>query len=95
MPPVINARFPLLGAFARRLTWGGFPVEGFGFADAGMVWRGDELPSWLGGSRPAARSAGTGVRVRLAYFVLEAAAARRFDRARGGWVFAFNARPPF
>jgi outer membrane protein assembly factor BamA len=91
----LELRFPLLGALARHLTWGGFPIEGFGFADAGMVWRGDELPSWLGGSRPAVRSAGGGVRVRLGYFVLEAAAAHRFDPTRGGWVIAFNARPPF
>jgi outer membrane protein assembly factor BamA len=91
----LELRFPLLGALSKHLTWGGFPIEGFGFADAGIVWRGDERPSWFGGNRPAARSAGGGIRVRLAFFVLEAAAAHRFDPERGGWVFAFNARPPF
>jgi len=91
----LELRFPLLGALAKHLTWGGFPIEGFGFADAGLVWWGDQAPSWFGGGRPAARSAGGGIRVRLAHFVLEAAAAHRFDRTRGGWVFAFNARPPF
>jgi hypothetical protein len=80
---------------SKQLTWGGFPIEGFGFADVGMVWRGDERPSWFGGSRSPVRSAGGGVRARLAHFVVEVAAAHRFDPSRGGWTIAFNARPPF
>jgi outer membrane protein assembly factor BamA len=91
----LEIRFPVFGLFAKRLTWGPVPLEGFAFGDGGAVWSADQLPSWLGGHRRPFASAGAGARIRLGGFVLEAAAAHKFDPVRGGWTLAINARPPF
>jgi Tol biopolymer transport system component len=90
----VELRFPLLGMFSRRLSWGSIPLEGFAFADAGAVWGRQDLPSWLD-SQTAARSVGTGARVNAGGFVVEFAAARRLGSDAPGWKFVFNARPPF
>lgn len=89
-------RFPLLGVFHREYRYGPVPIEGFLFGDAGVAWSADRDPTFRGPDRNLVRSAGAGVRVNaFGYAIVELAAARPFDRARQGWVFAFTLRPGY
>src|SRR5436305_12527497 len=47
----LELRFPILGLLSRRLTWGGVPLEGLAFADAGTAWNSGATPAWFGGHR--------------------------------------------
>lgn len=89
-------RFPLFGVFSREYRYGPIPIEGFLFGDAGVAWTSVDDPSFAGGSRDFARSAGAGVRVNaFGYAVVELAAARPLDRPGRGWMFSFNLLPGF
>ena len=58
-------RFPLLGLFSRRSFYGPFPIEMAFFGDAGVAWTSDTKPSFAGGDRDWARSAGVALRVNV------------------------------
>jgi Tol biopolymer transport system component len=77
----VEVRAPLPGLFRGELDYGRFPVELVGFFDAGIAWTRDSRPSFAGGTREFARSAGAAVRFNVfGFFALEVSAARPFDR---------------
>jgi hypothetical protein len=89
-------RFPLLGLFSRRSFYGPFPIEMAFFGDAGVAWTSDTRPSFAGGNRDWARSAGVALRVNvLGYAIAEFDYVRPFDRSRKGWIWQFGLTPGF
>jgi dipeptidyl aminopeptidase/acylaminoacyl peptidase len=94
----VEFRFPLLrpfGGVSQRM-YGPVPVEVAFFADTGVAWNRDESPSWFGGSRTAASSAGVALRVNLLGFAVgQFDVARPFQRPGQGWVFQFSLSPGF
>lgn len=92
----LELRFPLLGLFSRRFTYGPFPIEGLAFADAGVAWSGTATRALVDGQRPLVRSVGAGVRVNAARMVVEVAAARHLGPlTAGAWTLSFNFGPAF
>jgi outer membrane protein assembly factor BamA len=92
----LELRFPLIGAFMGEIHYGPLPVEGVLFADAGVAWNGDVIPTFLGGERDLVRSVGAGVRINaLGFAVVEVAAAHPLDRPGNGWLLTFNLIPGF
>lgn len=96
---VANAefRFPLLRPFgASQRMYGPIPAEVAFFVDGGVAWNRGESPSFLGGSRLGASSAGVALRVNLFGFtVAQLDLARPFQRPGRGWVFQFALSPGF
>lgn len=88
-------RVPVRGALSGQFDWGSLPIEALFFADAGTAWDTGERPPWFRGSRALFASAGAGVRLNPAGFVLEFDLARRISTEPGGWSFLFNVRPGF
>src|SRR5690606_4409080 len=93
-------RFPILGAFTGRASYGPLPMEGFIFTDAALLWShagaagsGDapEAERWR---RLMLRSVGAGVRFNARSFVFEVAGAHALDGGRG-WRLAINLGPGF
>jgi Tol biopolymer transport system component len=91
----VELRMPVAGMLSREMRYGTIPAEAFLFADAGVAWTREEVPAFAGGARRLVRSAGAGVRVNAFGMVIEAGAARPFDRAKNGWTVVFNLRPAF
>jgi hypothetical protein len=91
----MEVRFPLLRPFSRRLDYGGFPIEGLLFADAGTAWGGRAAQAGGSFSRAIRRSVGAGVRVNAMGLVLEVDVAKPLDLRRNGWSVVFNIRPGF
>lgn len=91
----LEFRFPLLRPFgASQRMYGPLPVEVALFADSGVAWNRGEKPSFLGGSREGASSAGAALRVNLLGFVIaEFDFSRPFQRPGRGWIFQFNLSP--
>ena len=91
-----EVRAPAVGLFTGNLDYGPVPVELFGFADAGVAWTADELPSFADGPRTWIVSVGGGARVNLMGFAIaEFNLVRPLDRVNDGWRFVFNFRPAF
>jgi Tol biopolymer transport system component len=89
-------RFPLLGLFSRRSFYGPFPIELAFFGDAGVAWTSDTKPTFAGGDRKWARSAGVALRANVFGFaVAEFDYVRPFDRSRKGWIWQFGLTPGF
>ncbi len=89
-------RFPLLGLFSRRSFYGPFPIELAFFGDAGVAWTSDTKPSFAGGDRQWARSAGVAIRANVFGFAIaEFDYVRPFDRTRKGWIWQFGLTPGF
>jgi hypothetical protein len=86
----LEVRFPLLGALSPRITYGGLPLEGLLFADAGTVWSGA-----TGAGRAAIRSVGAGVRASAMGLAVEVAAVRPLDLRRDGWKLVVNLLPGY
>ena len=92
----VELRFPLLGLFNKRSFYGPFPIELAFFGDAGVAWTADTKPSFAGGDREWARSAGVAVRANLfGYAIAEFDFVRPFDRTRRGWLWQFGLTPGF
>ena len=92
----LELRFPLLGLFSGRSFYGPFPIELAFFGDAGVAWTSDTKPSFAGGTRDWARSAGAALRVNVfGYAIAEVDYVRPFDRTRKGWVWQFGLTPGF
>ncbi len=88
----VELRAPLLGLLSRSLEYGPIPVEAMAFVDAGFLWTGSRAGDM---EFDRFRSAGAGARVNFGGMILEVAAARPFDRARGGWRTSVLLRPGF
>jgi hypothetical protein len=89
-------RFPLLGLFSRRSYYGAFPIEMALFFDAGLAWTSQTRPSFAGGEREWARSAGAALRVNvLGFAIAEVDYVRPLDRSRKGWLWQFGLTPGF
>ena len=94
----LEFRFPLLRPFkgANQNMYGPLPVEVGVFADAGVAWSRGEKPSWFGGRRQGARSAGVLARVNvLGFAVAQFDYARPFDRSGRGWVWQLSFTPGY
>jgi hypothetical protein len=93
----IEFRMPLLRPFGvSRRMYGPVPTELAIFADAGSAWNRGERPSFSGGSRPPAASAGFTVRTNLRGLAIAAVnVARPLEGRDKGWVFQFNLSPGF
>ncbi len=92
----VELRFPLLGLFSHRSFYGPFPIELAFFGDAGVAWTSDTRPSFAGGDRDWARSAGVALRANLLGFAIaEFDYVRPFDRTRRGWIWQFGLTPGF
>jgi outer membrane protein assembly factor BamA len=89
-------RFPLLGLFSGKNFYGPFPIEMALFADAGVAWTSDTRPTFAGGDRQWARSAGAALRVNVFGFAIaEIDYVRPLDRSRRGWLWQFGLTPGF
>ena len=87
---------PLLGLFSRRSFYGPFPLELAVFGDAGVAWTSDTKPTFAGGDRGWARSAGLALRTNIfGYAIAELDYVRPFDRTRKGWIWQFGLTPGF
>jgi outer membrane protein assembly factor BamA len=92
----VELRFPLFGVFSRRSYYGPLPVEGIVFGDTGVAWWSNDRPSFLGGSRDALRSVGTGIRFNaLGFLIGEVDFVKPIDRPERGWMWQFNFVPGF
>lgn len=91
----VEVRVPLMGILSRDLTYGSVPVEGFVFADSGLVW--SRLPTFTAASseRRLISSVGAGARINAFGLPLELAAVRALDAPARGWSFDFSFRPGF
>ena len=86
----LEVRAPLFGLLKGELSYGPVPVEAFAFADAGFLWT-RHTGSML--ERDRFRSVGAGARVNIGGIIVEAAAAKPFDRTDNGWTASFLLRP--
>jgi Tol biopolymer transport system component len=90
----LELRAPLTGVRSRDLRYGPVPLEGFVFADSGLVWARSADFAARGGRRLVS-SIGAGVRVNAFGFPLEFSAVRATDFPSRGWSFDFSFRPGF
>ena len=96
----LELRFAVAGLRSRSFDYGRLPLEGFLFADAGLLQAGTRRAATDGAAGPAIgsmllRSAGAGVRVNAGGIVFEVAAALTPDRPGRRWALAVNLRPGF
>jgi hypothetical protein len=92
----VEVRAPVVGMFKGRIDYGHIPVDVFGFSDAGIAWRGDNLPLSSFSDRPWVKSTGAGLRFNaFGFAVIELSAAHAFDRPRDKWQFLFALQPGF
>jgi hypothetical protein len=91
----VEVRAPLVGLVRGRLDYGGVPVDVFAFADTGVAWTRNTLPTTFGGTRDWVSSVGFGTRANVfGYMILELNVVRPLNRQRG-WLFTFGLAPGF
>jgi hypothetical protein len=91
----VEARAPLVGLFRGRLDYGGVPVDVFAFADTGVAWTSNTLPTTFGGTRNWVSSVGFGTRANVfGFMIVELNVVRPLNRQRG-WLFTFGLAPGF
>lgn len=86
----LEVRVPLRGLLTGDLDYGRLPIEAIAFADAGFLWTRHAAGPL---ERDRFRSVGAGARANIGGFVVEATAARPFDRAGSGWTLSVLLRP--
>jgi len=93
----VELRFPLLRPFGVRSgMYGPIPVEVAFFADGGVAWTANQVPSFAGGVRRPVSSAGVSFRVNaFGFAVVQADLAYPFQRPGRGWVWGFSLTPGF
>jgi Tol biopolymer transport system component len=92
----IEVRAPLVGLLRHTLDYGMLPVEVAAFADAGVTWTKDTLPTFLGGTRAPVRSYGGAMRINVfGLTILELAASRPLDRVARGWKWQLGIQQGF
>ena len=90
----LEVRAPLAGLLSGDLTYGTLPLEGFVFADSGLVWgRGRDGSGPM--SRRLVNSIGAGIRINAGGMPLEFAIVRAMDAPARGWSFDFGFRTGF
>ncbi len=102
----IEVRFPIWGLLARQSEYGTIPIDGFMFADGGLITEsgngdpGSESSSgrWfpgLGSRRTSISSIGGGIRVNASGLPLEVGGVRALDGPRPRWQFDLGFRVGF
>ena len=102
----LEVRFPISALFTRQIEYGVIPIDGFMFADGGLISgsgsgdRGAESPagSWfpgLGSRRTSISSIGGGIRVNAGGLPLEFGGVRSLDGPRPRWQFDLGFRVGF
>jgi Tol biopolymer transport system component len=90
----LEVRFPVLGMLSRDIRYGAIPLEGFLFADTGLVWSRSPIFTAANSSRHLVGSFGAGVRL-SAFVPLELAVVRALNRPAPGWSFDISFRSAF
>jgi hypothetical protein len=91
----IEVRAPLLGIRNRELRYGPLPVEGFLFADTGLVWARSAAFTATGRERRLVGSFGVGARINAFGMPLEFAAVRAMSAPARGWSFDVSFKQGF
>jgi outer membrane protein assembly factor BamA len=91
----VEVRAPLLGIRSRELRYGPVPVEGFLFADSGLVWARSAAFTVAAGERRLVGSFGMGARINAFGIPLDIAAVRAMSAPARGWSFEVSFRPGF
>ena len=92
----LEVRMPLFGAAGVLPSPGAPPVELAGFYDAGVAWRKNDEPDFLGGTREMVTSYGGALRVNLFGLAIgEVAYVHPNDRPLKSWHWQFNLQPGF
>jgi hypothetical protein len=90
----LEVRFPVFGILSRDIRYGAIPLEGFLFADGGLVWSRSPIFTAATSSRHLVSSFGAGVRL-SAFVPLELAVVRALNRPAPGWSFDISFRTGF
>ena len=90
----LEVRFPVMGLRSRDIRYGPAPLEGFVFADSGLVWSRSPVFTAADSDRHLVSSVGAGVRL-IAFFPLELSVVRALNRPARGWSFDLSFRPGF
>jgi Tol biopolymer transport system component len=90
----VEVRFPIMGMLARDIRYGPIPLEGFLFADTGLVWSRSPVFTAANSSRHAVGSFGAGVRL-SAFIPVELSVVRAVTRPARGWSFDVSFRTGF
>lgn len=90
----LELRFPVMGILSRDLRYGPVPVEGFLFADTGLVWSRSPIFTAANSDRQWVGSVGAGIRL-AAFFPLELSVVRAVTRPAHGWSFDVSFRTGF
>ena len=91
----VELRAPVLGVVEREIRYGPVPLEGFVFADAGLVWSRTAEFSAARSSRRLVRSFGVGARASLFGLPIELAVIRAVDPPSRDWSFDVSFRAGF
>ncbi len=90
----LEVRFPVMGILSRDIRYGAIPLEGFLFADSGLVWSRGPMFTAANSSRQWVGSFGAGVRL-AAFLPLELSVVRAVTRPAKGWSFDVSFRTGF
>jgi outer membrane protein assembly factor BamA len=90
----LEVRFPVMGILARDIRYGSIPLEGFLFADSGIVWSRSPVFTAADSSRHLVSSFGAGIRL-AAFIPLELSVVRALNRPAHGWSFDVSFRSGF
>jgi len=90
----LEVRFPIMGILARDIRYGALPLEGFLFADTGVVWSRSPIFTAASADRHVVGSFGAGVRL-AAFIPVELAVVRAMSRPARGWSFDISVRTAF
>jgi Tol biopolymer transport system component len=90
----LEVRFPVMGILSRDIHYGSVPLEGFLFADTGLIWSRSPIFTAAESQRNMVGSFGAGVRL-SAFIPLELSVVRALNRPARGWSFDFSFRTGF
>jgi outer membrane protein assembly factor BamA len=90
----LELRFPVMGILSRDIRYGLVPLEGFVFADTGLVWSRSPAFTAATSERQWVGSVGAGVRL-AAFFPLEISVVRAVSSPAHGWSFDVGFRTGF
>lgn len=92
----IEVRAPIPGLFKGEIEYARFPMDAVFFADAGLMWTHDDLPTFAGGSRLPVRALGGALRANVfGLLAIEVAASHPLDRPQGGVRWQVGIRQGF
>lgn len=82
----LEVRFPVMGILSRDIHYGSVPLEGFLFADTGLIWSRSPIFTAADSQRNLVSSFGAGVRL-SAFIPVELSVVRALNRPARGWSF--------